>query len=159
MHGQEVAENNASDQQPSRHDCVYYFQHKLLPRWTHQSDGQFYEDMRDGIPPQLLEAASKIVGKEFADSISIQALEETDGIFIHFAEPQEVPECYYVIILKSEEGFEFFTLEKALDFMNEGYISVVAMWTDDGSHLNLGSYKFSDAQTFKQHVIELHQGE
>src|SRR5688572_12101569 len=63
---------------------IYHFEHRLLPKWTHGSKGAFFDDLAKGTPGRLVEAATDIVGKEFADQITVRSVSGTSQILIQF---------------------------------------------------------------------------
>jgi hypothetical protein len=138
----------------SYHDKVYYFQHRLLPEWTFQSDGKFFEDISNGEIEQLKTAASEIVSQKFAENISVQSVFENNAVLLLFPQPTQSPECYYILIVKDSNLFQFFTLEKANDIMKVGFKSVVCAWTEK-MHLNYGSRKYNDVDSFLKEIANM----
>jgi len=62
------------------HDRIYHFQHRMLPKWTHESEGKFYKDILNSDFDILFNTASNVVGKEFSKNIIIQRLDDINGI-------------------------------------------------------------------------------
>jgi len=38
------AEESKVSDEPTTHDKIYFFQHTLLPKWTHNSNGRFFDE-------------------------------------------------------------------------------------------------------------------
>ena len=134
--------------EPSRHDRIYHLQHRMLPKWTHNSGGKFYKDLLNGNFDILLTTASKIIGKEFSEKITIQRLNDSNGVLLIFPEPVEPPECYFIFIAKVKEEYRFVTYEKTYDFSGDGNKGVVGEWSSEGKHLNHGPHNYEDAEHF-----------
>ncbi len=134
--------------EPPLEQRIYYYQHRLIPKWTFGSDGAFFRDIMNGSIGQLKAAAADLISSEYADNISIKPLSEHNGILITFQEPSSVPHCYFIFIRKIDDKFMFLTYEKTRDISNEGYIGVVGGWSPDGVHSNYGPRKYSDADSF-----------
>ena len=145
-YGEEKAE-------PSHHDRIYYFQHRLLPDWVHNSNGQFFSDLESGIHSKILDAAKEIVDVEFSEALRIESIPEKKAHLITFQTPIETPECFFILIKKEDKGFAFYTLEKSFDLFGKGYQSVVGMWTPEGVHLNLGERKYITLDEFLDEIL------
>ena len=48
---------------------IYYFQHKLIPKWVFESDGAFYFDIYNRNAERLLAEAADIISQEYSDGI------------------------------------------------------------------------------------------
>ncbi|MBI2518500.1 MAG: hypothetical protein HYV95_16595 [Opitutae bacterium] len=130
---------------------IYYFEHMLLPRWTHESEGAFPADMEKGNTSGLMRVAAEIAGREFADALQVRALPEPAGALIVFAKPTRVTECYAVAVLRDESGFRYFTLELAEEGIGEGIKSFLCEWTYKAgklAHANLGGRSYVDEARF-----------
>lgn len=149
------AENSASSKEVTMGQRIYYFQHRLLPKWTHESNGMFFHDLMNGHFERLIAAAKNIVGEEFAKQIEVQKYAEAGGVLIRFPRPTVAPECFFVYIVKTESGFRFHTYEKTVDLYGSGDKGVVGEWSADGKHLNFGPRKYEDSDSF---VSELQSG-
>jgi hypothetical protein len=77
---------------------IYLLQHRLIPEWTHRSNGAFFDDLSSGRHQRLLDLAAEVVSPEFAGGISIQTYPEADGLLITFPAPVEPPQCYFIYI-------------------------------------------------------------
>jgi hypothetical protein len=143
-----------SSDNASIHQKIYQFQHRLLPKWIHESKGAFFDDLMQGKTGRFIEAATKIVGEEFAKEIRIRKYHEAKGVLLVFQPPNEPPECSFIYIVKADDGFRFFTYEKSADIFREGDKGVVGEWTADGTHLNIGSRKYDDADSFVSELQE-----
>jgi hypothetical protein len=119
------ADDTKTQSEPSRHDKIYHFQHRVLPRWTHLTEGKFYNDLRNGNYDILLAAASKIVGEEFSKKIIIRRYNDSNGVLLIFPAPVEPPECYFIFITKVKNEYRIFTYEKTLDLFGSGNKGVV----------------------------------
>jgi hypothetical protein len=148
------AESSAPSVTPesAKNQEVYAFQHRVLPKWTHRSDGAFYEALQKGVPQQLVATATKMVGENFAKHIAVENTTQPEGVLITFEKPSEVPHCYFAFITKTADGFRYITLEKAMDITEDGTKSVICEWTADGAHRNYGFGKFTDSKTFLENA-------
>ena len=151
-----IAEDTVSSEKPSIHQQIYYFQHRLLPKWTHESKGMFFNDLMHDHTEKLVAAASEIVGKEFSRKISIQKYAEAKGVLLTFPQPKEPTECFFIYIVKTGDGFRFYTYEKTEDLFGSGDKGVVGEWSADRTHSNFGSRKYDDADSF---VAELQKSQ
>ncbi|PTB88457.1 hypothetical protein C9927_04080 [Pseudidiomarina aestuarii] len=138
---------------------IYQFQHRILPEWTHHSDGQFYDELRAGDDSYFREVATEILGEDYANSIEIQSIENEEAVLINFPEPKSFTHCYAVLILKNPnfEGavdtFQYITLEKTLPHDDHPRLAVLGNWNAEGSHGNFGARTYTDAQTFLEDVL------
>jgi hypothetical protein len=137
-----------AQKEPAEHQQVYYFEHKLLPGWVHNSDGAFYSDLGQGKPRQMYEAATQIIGKDFADGIKIRKIDKPDGFLITFPKPKEAPECFFAAVLKDGSQYHYVTLELGEDLLSDGSKTFLCEWASDGSHLDFGPRKFDDEAHF-----------
>lgn len=129
-------------------DRIYFFQHRLLPRWTHESRGSFFDAIKAGPIDELRSIASEVVDAEFAAALRVLPLGGPDQVVIAFAPPKEPPECFCVLILRSGESYRYLTLEMSDDLFKEGDRSVIGEWTPDGTHANFGHRKYADVTSF-----------
>ncbi len=127
--------------EPGRHDRIYYFEHRLLPKWTHQSEGAFYADLNAGALESLRDAATKIVDAGFAEKLVVHPSGEPKGVVIAFAPPAESPECFFVFITPAGDSFRYITAEKSADILNEGLKTCGGEWSVEGKHLTFGGLK------------------
>jgi hypothetical protein len=137
---------------------TYYFEHRLLPKWTHGSKGAFFADLCRGDTARIRAAAAEIVGKEFADKLIVRPLPGTQRVLLTFQAPSEPPLCFFAVIEKDGETFHYITLELTEDILGAGTKSVVGEWSVDGGHLNRGGRKYSDADSFLAEVAIKPQG-
>lgn len=148
---------NQEQAEPSLQQKIYYFQHMLLPRWTHESEGAFPADMEKGRVEGLRRVATEIIGREYAEGVRVKPLAQPTGALILFPKPERVTECYAVAVLRDEGGFRYFTLELAEEGLGEGIKTFLCEWTKksgDISHANLGGRPYTDEEHF---VVELRQ--
>lgn len=152
INGASLAEEPAKE--PTMKERIYFFQHRLIPQWTQQSEGAFFNDLNSGKSEKLIDAATKIVSPAFAAAISIQKYPDENGILIKFAAPVETPQCYYAYIHKSKSGdkFSLYTYEKTLDLLKEGNKGVVGLWSAEGGHSNFGARTYEDQESFVSEV-------
>ncbi|MFI5335901.1 MAG: hypothetical protein ACHQ5A_03910 [Opitutales bacterium] len=136
----------------------YYFEHQLLPRWTHGSKGAFYADLVQGRTERLIEAATEIVGREFAAALKVRPLTAPEGVLLVFPRPDEVPECFAAAVLRDGDGFRYFTLEKGEDIMKDGTKAFLCEWRkQEGKpfHANLGPRHYDDAEKFVEELRQI----
>ncbi|HQF39738.1 MAG TPA: hypothetical protein PK322_11530 [Opitutaceae bacterium] len=128
----------AAAEEPTPHQKLYYFEHRLLPKWTHGTQGAFFEDLLAGKVERLQEAAREIVGPEFAAALTVEVVEAPAGVLVTFAAPAERGDCYFAFIAKVGEGYRFFTYEKAMSITGRDIEACIAEWGEDGGHRNFG---------------------
>jgi hypothetical protein len=143
----------APESEPSAHEKAYYFQHRLLPKWTHNSKGAFFSDLKKGEAVHLKAVAKDFLGETYASEITTRTLQDGNAVLISFPKPAEVPECFHVIIIREEDAYRFVTLELTEDIAGIGCVSVVGEWTADGGHQNRGPRKYSDSEAFVAEVL------
>jgi hypothetical protein len=143
-----IADDSISSKEASIHEKIYYFQHLLLPQWTFESKGAFFDDLMHDHPDTLIKAASEIVGEEFSQKLSVRKYNEFNGVLLTFQTPNETPECYFIYIVKEKDGFKLYTYEKTMDLFGSGNKGVVGGWSADGKHSNFGPRKYDDADSF-----------
>lgn len=124
--------------EPTPHQKLYYFEHRLLPKWAHRTQGAFYDDLQAGRVDRLQEAAREIVGPEFAAALAVEVVEAPAGVLVTFAAPAERGDCYFAFIAKVGEGYRFFTYEKAMSITGQDIEACIAEWGEDGGHRNFG---------------------
>ena len=142
------AEDNISSDKTSVHQNIYYFQHRLLPKWTFESQGAFFDDLMNGNLDKLIQAASEIVGDDFSQRIIIKKYDESNGVLLTFPAPQEPPECFFIYIFKRKDGFRFYTYENTIDLFGSGVKGAVCEWSEDRTHKNWGSRNYNDSDSF-----------
>jgi hypothetical protein len=133
---------------PSLHDRIYFFEHRLLPRWTHGTNGAFFDELMTDRTEKLIAAATETVGEEFARGITIRKFPERKAVFLSFPKPKAPPGCFFVYIAWAENGFQYYTYEKTFDIAQVGNKGVVGVWSADGKHGNEGPRKYEDADSF-----------
>lgn len=133
---------------------VYVFQHRLLPDWTFSSDGSFFNDLQQGDLTELKMAATKLVSEDFAKAIKTEVFGSQDAVLITFPQPKNMADCYYILIVKNQNEFAFYTYEKTMSFgENDPVIGVVGTWSSEGRHGNLGPRNYSAASDFVKDVL------
>jgi hypothetical protein len=134
---------------------IYFFQHRLMPKWTHKSDGQFLSDLLNGDLSRLRLAAEQIVSVEYANNITVKYTGQSNSILLIFPKPTDFNRCYYVFLSKVDSIFHFITYEKTRDTRNQGFVGVVGSWKADTNHYNYGPRKYSDPDSFLDDAIRL----
>lgn len=142
---------------PARKDKIYYFEHRLLPRLTHQTQGEFYADLRKGDVQKFEDMARRMVDFEFAANLSIHPATDLEGVVLTFPRPTEPVHCYWVAIVRDGAGFRYFTYEMDEDIMSVGIKGSVCEWTPAGSHKNYGATKEADEASFLKEVKKVLQ--
>lgn len=134
---------------------VYFFQHKILPQWTFNSNGNFYTDLVNGNLDGLKSAATEIVSKEFAEQIKTEVFNKDNAVLIKFPEPQAFANCFFVLIQKNDNNYSFLTYEKTIPLgENDQVKGVVGAWSDEGSHLNLGGRTYTKPSDFVADMLK-----
>lgn len=132
----------------THYDRLYAFEHRVLPRWTHQSSGVFFADLEKGSVDRMKEAATEMVSSEFAAALKVRNVLQPTGVIITFQHPPKPVACFFAFVTKSGEDHRYLTLEMTEDILGLGFKSVIGEWTPDGSHKNLGSFKFDSEEDF-----------
>lgn len=151
-----VVENREknSQEEPSLSQRIYFFQHRLIPKWTLETEGRFFDDLVAGNLDKLRDSAREIVSIEYGDKVTSEAIDGHDAVLISFPTPLEAPHCFYVVILKEGLSYSYYTYEKTLSLMeNDPVIGVVGSWSKDGTHVNLGPRTYRDSATFIKDVL------
>ena len=153
-----VEQQSTVPKQPSRNDKMYFFEHKLLPKWLYQSDGVFFEDAKLGVVSRLFSAAHEVVDADFADQLKAKALENSDAILFIFEQPKRVGHCYYAIAQKIGDTYIYTTYEKTLRLndteADEKIVGVVGRWAADGKRLNFGGRTYDTAEAFASDILD-----
>ena len=132
---------------------VYFFQHRILPEWTFSTGGKFYEDLLKGDLSHLKMTATEVISNDYANGISSEII-NSDAILIKFPQPQAMTNCFFILITKAKDEFNFYTYEKTINFgSDDPVIGVVGNWSSDGSHGNLGGRTYSKASDFVSDVL------
>lgn len=138
---------SAENEDVPKSDGIYYFQHQLLPKWTFNSEGEFFSDLHSG-EIQFLEAvATDIVSSDYARELSVNVV-DSHTVLITFPEPKTFPHCYYALVIQRESGYEYITYEKTMTLGDDAVVGVVGGWSAQGTHQNLGARTYSSAQDF-----------
>jgi len=138
--------------EPTQHQKVYYFEHQLLPKWVHKSDGAFFEDLASGATGRLSAAATKIVGKPFADALHVRVIEKDRVVLLTFAKPGQPPECFYAALIKNGTTYRYLTLEADEDITGQGVKAFYCEWTSEGSHSDFGPRRYDDEASFLEEL-------
>ncbi|MCE4553624.1 hypothetical protein [Pelomonas cellulosilytica] len=137
---------------PTEHQRTYYFEHRLLPGWVHKSAGSFYADLSSGKLNRLLDAAREVVSPEFSAGLKVTPRPELDGVLVEYPAPKTMPLCYFAFVHanpKSETGYDFYTYEKTMVLPGmEDVVGVVGSWSPNGTHANMGTRTYQDAESF-----------
>ena len=99
-------------------------------------------------------AAAKLIDEDFSKAIVAQTVSDGSAVLLSFPKPVEAPECYFVLVIKTEESFRYVTLEMTEDILDMGFKSVIGEWTAEGSHLNLGVRKYIDLESFLNEALK-----
>lgn len=145
----------AATEEPTAHQKLYYFEHRLLPKWAHRTQGAFFEDLRAGRVERLQEAARAIVGPEFAGALVVEAVPVPTGVLLTFAAPAERGDCYFAFVAKVGEGYRYFTYEKAMSITGQDIEACIGEWGEDGGHRNFGFRNEKAREVFLKAVADL----
>lgn len=145
----------SEQQQPTLAQRIYYFQHKLISNWLFESNGAFFTDLQNNNFEPLTSAAEKLITPEYAQQMVITLIPGRDAAVINFPSPSAPPECYFALILKTKDGFAYYTYEKTLAIGNEGYVGVVGSWNKEGTHGNHGPRNYQTASAFIDDMLGL----
>ena len=137
---------------------IYYFQHKLIPRWVYGSEGAFFQHLYNRNAAQLFQAAVEIVSQEYAEGLLITPVMGRDAVVIRFPEPSEMGDCYYALVLKKGSDFSYITYEKTLAFDSDEFVAVLGGWSQKGSHQNYGIRGYRSEQEFIDDVLGVDAG-
>lgn len=139
------------DEQDKR---IYYFEHRFIPKFVHDSEGRFFDDLIHHDGSVLKQAAAKIVGESFAAQLKITTIEPGKAALITFAPPTRMPQCYYAIVAKTDSGYAYITLEKAMDLAESGTVKAMYCgWSADGVHQNFGPRSYDTAADFVKEFL------
>jgi len=133
---------------------VYFFQHNILPEWTFTTSGEFFADLLQGDLTRLKMAATEVVSNDYANGISSEVIKGKNSVLLTFPKPKGITNCFFVLIQKSKEGFEFHTYEKTMNFGDDDpVIGVVGRWSPEGDHSNLGGRTYTKASDFVTDIL------
>ena len=132
---------------------IYYLQHKLISKWVFESKGAFFSDLQRGNVDQLISAASEIVSADYAKEIKVTRIENREAILITFPLPKNISDCYFAIVEKSGDKFNYYTYEKTLSFGDSVFKGVLGGWSEDGSHSNYGQRTYETSDEFIKDVF------
>jgi hypothetical protein len=141
--------------EPTQHQKRYYFEHRLLPKWTHHSNGAFFADLQAGKLERVRDVAEKIGGAGFAAKIVVENVKEPEGVLLGLAEPAQPVECFFVFVAKVGERCRYFTFEKAEDILGQGIVACIGEWDVDGRHNNFGFSNEKSREAFLKVVAGL----
>lgn len=151
---QETTSTPAKKDEVLTSEKVYFFQHKILPEWTFTTEGKFYSDLLKGDLSHLKMAATEVISSDYASGISTKVIKDSNAILIKFPKPKGFANCYFVLITKSEETFQFYTYEKSMKFSTDDpVIGVVGSWTAEGNHGNLGGRTYTQPNDFVSDIL------
>ncbi|MDF7801927.1 hypothetical protein P4C99_20795 [Pontiellaceae bacterium B1224] len=131
---------------------IYDFQHKRIPALLFESDGRFFAELACKSQSELVNIAEESVDSDFAKALEIRYFEGNNAYAITFQEPENLAECYHALLVKTDDGFLYYTLEKGLDLFGHRTPSMLCGWTPAGTHLNYGSQRYTDLQSFVDDV-------
>ncbi|MDX1537117.1 hypothetical protein [Arsukibacterium sp.] len=151
---QETQARKEANQELPDSKKVYFFQHRLLPEWTFTSDGNFFNDLLQSDLTKLRAAATKIVSKDYAEMIKTEVVDNQAAVLITFPQPKNMADCFYILIVKKNDDFAFYTYEKTMSFeQNDPVKGIVGIWSKEGSHGNLGPRTYTSSSDFIQDVL------
>ena len=145
----------AAAEEPTPHQKLYYFEHRLLPKWAHRTQGDFFADLVAGRVERLQAVAREIVGPEYAAALTVETVAVPAGVLVLFAEPAERGDCYFAFIAKVGEGYRYFTYEKAMSITGEAIEACIGEWDEDVGHRNFGFRNTKALEVFLKAVGEL----
>lgn len=153
---QVAADRQANDAQqpPSLEQKIYFFQHKVMPRWSHESDGNFYQDLQAGFHLRFFQLAEEMVSAEFSAGIVITQLADKQAVLFSFPSPTAAPACFFALLVKREQGYDYYTYERTIDLPGLPAAGVVGFWDAEGGHGNLGPRAYRDADSFVRDLLE-----
>lgn len=131
----------------------YSFEHELLPRATHGTQGGFFDEVQTGSTEKLRAAARKLVGDEFAEAVTVRVVPGASAVLISFPTPLGVPECFHALVIKAGEKYRYVTLERNSVLYGGDIKSMIGEWTEDGSHKTLGGRTYTDSEAFIAEVL------
>lgn len=150
-----TASVHATDAAEERERKIYSFEHRALPKWTHGSNGAFYDDLARSHPEQLIKTADELLGPDFGSAIRLRVLTEPEAVLIVFPAPTKPPHCYFAAVAKTKGGFRYITAEKCEDLLGEGLKAALGEWTAEGAHRLLGFSKDASEAWFVRRLGEL----
>jgi len=136
---------------------VYYFQHRLLPELTYDSvsGDLLFADLMQGDLAKLQSIAAEIISADYATGMASKYYPEHDAALITFPTPKSLTNCFFVLIKKGDKGYHFYTYEKTLSFSEDDPVKgVVGLWSEDGTHGNLGGRTYSTANEFVSDLMK-----
>jgi hypothetical protein len=144
------------EKEPTYQQKVYYLQHKVLPQWTHESEGKFLYDLMNDDLSQLKEVASDFISPEYAENITVKNIDGRNLAIIIFPQPKFPTHCFFVLIRRNEDSFYYTTYEKPSMFFTDDndFVGVVGGWSSEGSHLNFGPRSYSDLDSFIKDMVK-----
>lgn len=147
------AENDVEESdEPPRDRKVYYFQHRLIPDWLYNTEGKFFEDLKDNYSQPLFNAAQDIIDVEFGSNLKIEYIPEKDAVLFIFEKPKAPANCFYAIAQRVNDGYLYTTYENTFPFGDDVY-GVVGGWSKEGSHLNMGPRTYKSESEFVQDIL------
>ncbi len=132
---------------------IYYLQHKLIPKWVFESKGAFFSYLQSGNVDRFITLASDIVSPDYAKEIKVTRIENREAVLITFPLPKNISECYFAIVEKSGDKFNYYTYEKTLSFGDSVFKGVLGGWSEGGSHSNYGQRAYETSAEFIKDVF------
>ena len=140
-----AAEDTVSLKDPSLHRKIYYFEHRLLPELIPTKS--FCNTLMTETPDSIIRMAAAVVGEEFSRNISIRKYSEHQGILLSFPKPVEPLECFFIYIVKNEDGCRYITYEKTRELPGSDAVGAICEWKER-IHIFTGTRKYDDAESF-----------
>ena len=135
---------------------VYFFQHKMISKWVFESDGAFYNDLKENNIRSFILNGAQVVGQNYMNEVLVEPIDGKDAVLITFPEPESAANCFYAIVQKTDDDFSYFTYEKTFHFpgISDGIEGVVGGWGRDGGHLNFGPRAYKTSAEFVVDVLK-----
>ncbi|MEN7343044.1 MAG: hypothetical protein AAAFM81_08865 [Pseudomonadota bacterium] len=146
----EAGAKEASEVPRSRR--VYYFQHRMMPQWLFESNGEFFNDMMLGYRMSLRDAAEEVVDADFAGALHVDYNETYDAVLFSFEAPDSPPNCFFVALQRTNDGFRFITYESTIP-LDDDVVGVVGEWRENGNHGNLGPRSYRTLEAFADDML------
>ncbi len=140
-----AAEDTVLSKDPSSHQKIYHFEHRLLPELIPTKT--FCNSLMNGTPESIIRIAAAVVGEEFSRNISIRKYSEHQGILLTFPKPVEPLECFFIYIVRTEEGCRYITYEKTRELPGSDAVGAICEWKER-IHIFTGTRNYDDAESF-----------
>ncbi|MDM8564824.1 hypothetical protein QUF74_04145 [Candidatus Halobeggiatoa sp. HSG11] len=126
----------------------------MITGWVFESGDTFYNDLREGNVERLYSAAESIISQEYSDQIVIIPIKDTSAVLILFPEPKLMPNCFFAMVIKNDNGYRYITYERTMDTTDSGFVGVVGEWNAKKNHINHGSRTYKKSSEFVAEVLD-----